>query len=152
MISLFAAFNLGLKDVYKNKKLVLIFFLIQFIFAYVLTKPFSDLLTKAFSKTTLSDAILNNFNLIYFYTMFKEFGQGVSLFGLFLPAVILYVLITIFLTAGVYWLFFSKSEFRFSDFLLSQWIWWCLKKGGAVFHWAACWPTLWPAGYPGKWL
>jgi len=118
MISIFAAFGIGLKDVYKNKKLIVLFFLVQFVFAYVLTKPFSDLLTKAFSKTTLSDIVLERFNLIYFYTMFKELGQGVSLFGLFIPSLVLYFLITIFLTAGVYWLFFSRSEFKLSDFIL----------------------------------
>jgi len=118
MISIFAAFGIGLKDVYKNKKLIVLFFLVQFVFAYVLTKPFSDLLTKAFSKTTLSDIVLERFNLIYFYTMFKELGQGVSLFGLFIPSLVLYFLIIIFLTAGVYWLFFSRSEFKLLDFSL----------------------------------
>ena len=50
--------------------------------------------------------------------MFKEFGQGVSLFGLFIPLLVLYILITVFLTAGVYWLFFSRSEFELPYFIL----------------------------------
>ena len=116
MISIFAAYMAGIKDVYKNKKLVFIFFAVQFVFAYVLTKPFSELLSTAFSKSTAGDAVLNQFDLIYFYTMFRELGQGVSFFGLLLPAIIMYILITVFLTAGVYWLFYSKSEFSFTEF------------------------------------
>jgi hypothetical protein len=116
MISIFTAFSSGIKDVYKNKSVVLIFYLIQFIFAYFLTKPFTELLTKTFSKSTLSDVILQKFNYIYFSIMFRDIGKGVSLFGLFLPVLILYSLIIIFLTAGIYWLFFSKVEFKLSEF------------------------------------
>jgi len=116
MISIFTAFSRGIKDVYKNKRLVLIFYLIQFIFAYFLTKPFTELLTKTFSKSTLSEVILQKFNYIYFSIMIRDIGKGISLFGLFIPLIILYSLITIFLTAGLYWLFYSKSEFNLSEY------------------------------------
>ncbi len=116
MISIFNAFNSGIKDVYKNKKLVLIFYLIQFIFAYFLTKPFADLVAKTFNKSTLSDVILQKFNYLHFSIMIRDIGKGVNLFGLFVPLLILYSLIIIFLTAGVYWLFFSKTEFKLSEF------------------------------------
>ena len=118
MISIFSAISLGLKDVYKSKKLVLVFFLIQFLFAYFMTKPISQLLTKAFSTSTLSDVVLNRFDLRYFSTMFREFGQGVNLFGFIMPLIILYLLISIFLTAGAYWFFYTKSEFHLSEYFV----------------------------------
>ena len=116
MISIFTAFGRGIKDVYSNKRLVLIFYLIQLIFAYFLTKPFTDLLTKTFSQSTASDVILQEFNYIYFSIMIRDIGKGASLFGLFIPIVILYTLLTIFMTAGVYWTFYSRSEFQLSEF------------------------------------
>ena len=118
MISIFTAFTTGIKDVYKTKKLVLIFYLVQFVLAYILTKPISQLLSKAFSTATLNDVILNRFDLKYLYAMLREFGKGVDLFGLVFPLSLLYILISIFLTAGVYWLFYTKTEFKLSEYFI----------------------------------
>ena len=112
------AFTAGMKDVYKTKKPIFIFYIVQFLFAYILTKPISKLLSKAFSTSTFNDVILNRFDLRYFYLMLKEFGQGVDLFGLIIPLSVLYLIISIFLTSGIFWLFYTKSEFKFSDYIV----------------------------------
>lgn len=116
MISIFSAYLIGIKETFRIKKLVFLLFLIQFFFAYFLTKPFSALLTKTFSNSPFAEEILTRFNYVYFNIMFSEIGKGVSLFGQLIPILILYILITIFCTAGVYWLFFTKSEFGWTDF------------------------------------
>jgi hypothetical protein len=48
--------------------------------------------------------------------MFKEYGKGVDLLGLVFPISILYIVISIFLTGGVYWLFYTNSEFKLSEY------------------------------------
>jgi hypothetical protein len=117
MISVFTAFTTGVKNVFRMKRLVFLFYLIQFLFAAILTKSFSDLLTNTFSNSTLSDVLLKGFDYVYFSTMFSKFGQGVSLFGLFVPSLIFYIIITIFMTSGMYWLFYTRSKFNLKDYI-----------------------------------
>ncbi len=116
MISIVGVYIDGTKNVWKEKKLLFLIYLVQFVFAYLMTLPVTSLLEKAISGSTSGERILQQFDFTIFSTILREYGKGIDIKSFLIIYGLIYFIISTFFMGGIIWLFVSQSKFSINEF------------------------------------
>ena len=117
MIGIYKFFTEGLSLVWREKKLLFLIYLFNFIFAYLLTMPLSMIFSSALAKTTAADKILQAFDFTLYTSMRAHFGQGLSLGRLLLTIGLFYLVLNLFFSGGIIQTFVNREKFELTGFL-----------------------------------
>ncbi|MBN2416650.1 hypothetical protein JXO52_12460 [bacterium] len=114
------AFRTGLSGVLGQKAMWFIFYAVQFAFAWILVQPIEKNLTELIGWSMAGDEILagNGANILFEFMAHKQ-AAIIAWSSLFVPAAILFILVTIFLKAGAVSLFVKRESFTAAEFFKS---------------------------------
>jgi len=117
MISIFTAYKNGLAITWMEKKLLFLVYGLNFVFAYILAMPVSMMLSKALSKTTAADKLLQSFDYALYTSIMDGFGKGFSLSRVLITIGLFYLILNIFLSGGILSVFIKGQKFNLTGFL-----------------------------------
>ena len=117
MISILNAYKSGLKIAWAQKKMLLFIYFINLIFAYLMTLPFSMIISGALKNTIMADKLLNAFDYTALSTIMNEFGAGFSFGSVLFVYGIFYLLLNTFFAGGIISLFHEEENFSLKQFL-----------------------------------
>ena len=96
------AYIKGLQTTFRNGKMWLLLYALNFLLAVLLAYPLSGFLNKKLSTTLAIDKLSNGFDFTIFNDILKEYGDGIGVFGnLSIFASLLYLLFSVFVAGGI---------------------------------------------------
>ena len=117
MVVIFSTFRQGLAEIWRVKKLLFFVYIVNIIFAYLLTLPVSMMLSEALAETTAADKLLQKFDLTLYTNITMYFGKGIDIPAFILPVGLFYLFLNTFLAGGIIKIFAAKQKFNFSTFI-----------------------------------
>ena len=115
------AFSTGLKDVFQNKKMWVILFVIQLLFAVILLFPLRAQWESVLGHSLMGEEILQGYGMMFFVEFIAHFDKVVSMVGSMLLIVgIVFLLVSIFLSGGIFDTFVSKEKYTANRFFGSS--------------------------------
>jgi len=126
-MSIFSAYIEGLKKTFRNGKLWLLLYGLNFLLALLLAYPLSDFLSKKLSTTLAIDKLFNGFDFTIFNDILKKYGDALSVFSsISIFAALLFLLFSVFVVGGILNLFIHhKTSTNLNNF-------W---SGGSKYFW-----------------
>jgi hypothetical protein len=116
MISIFTAYKNGLSLAWKERKMLILLYAFNLLFAYLVTLPFSDILSKALNNTIAADKVLQSFDYTTYTTIMDIFGKGVNFSRTITTIGILYLFVNIFFAGGILRIFIEEAKFSLNEF------------------------------------
>ncbi|MBN2088284.1 hypothetical protein JW964_01665 [candidate division KSB1 bacterium] len=112
----------GFRQVLKNWKMLILFYLINFIWALLITLPFSGMLTKSLGNSLAAKELLQGFDFQIFFEFLKDQPMAMpSLMKNLLFFSLLYLPLTLFFLGGVIKVLYArKQKFSFPFFLVGS--------------------------------
>ncbi len=112
------AFRMGSVRAFRNWRLWLVFYLINFVFAAILTIPIASLVSRDLSNRLVGQELLSGFC----YRWYVEFAHGnAPFFSALLPQIVflivLYILVDVFLAGGFFTSFAASEKVKIGVFL-----------------------------------
>lgn len=117
----------GWKKVWKNKKMWVLLYLLNFVFALLSAVPFSGFLSKSIGHSLANTNMLNGFDYTFISDLLREYGSGFSvIMNLSMGIILLFFIFSIFWMGGI--LSILKNEENDYSF---QKFW----QGSAFYFW-----------------
>ncbi|HFC00937.1 MAG TPA: hypothetical protein ENJ53_09060, partial [Phaeodactylibacter sp.] len=112
----------GWKKVWENKRMWILLYLLNFVFALLSAGPFSDFLKKTVGETVATAQMLDGFDYTFISDFMREYGEGFSvILNLSLGIMLLYFLFSIFWMGGILSILKNKNtKFQVQYFLQSS--------------------------------
>jgi hypothetical protein len=99
---LFRSLKEGIKDTFRNSKLLALLYIVNLLFAIVITIPFKNILTESFSRVKASETLISNFSFTAFVDFLSSNGAQLRVvFSYLLPIGFLYLILNLFLSGGI---------------------------------------------------
>lgn len=96
------AYRSGWKKVWKNKKMWILLYLLNFVFALLSTIPFRGFLKNSLGNTLATSKMLDGFDYAFLTDFMREYGNGVSvILNLSVGIILLYFIFSIFWMGGI---------------------------------------------------
>lgn len=126
-MTIFTAYLEGLKTTFRNGKMWLLLYGLNFLFALMLAYPLSGFLSGKLSRTIAVDKLFAGFDFTVFNDILKEYGDGLSVFGnMSVFAAMLFLLFSIFVVGGILNVFVHHNT---STYLSNFW------SGAGKYFW-----------------
>jgi len=121
------AYRSGWKKVWKNKKMWMLLYLLNFAFALLSVIPFRGFLKNSLGNTLATSKMLDGFDYAFLTDFMREYGTGVSvILNLSLGIILLYFIFSIFWMGGILNILKNEEdEYSFQKF-------W---QGSALYFW-----------------
>jgi hypothetical protein len=116
MISVIRAFTLGIQSAWKEKKLLIVLYAFNLLFAYVITIPVSSMLGRGLSGRPAASEMLSQFDITYFITITRDFGSGLDISRLLITFGLIYMLLNTFFAGGIIATLHDPERFSISRF------------------------------------
>lgn len=101
-MAIVSSYQTGWKKVWKNKKMWILLYLLNFVFALLSAIPFSGFLSKSLGHTLETSKMLEGFDYTFLSDLMREYGSGVSvIMNLSIGIILLYFLFSIFWMGGI---------------------------------------------------
>ena len=113
---------MGWKKVWENKRMWILLYLLNFVFALLSAGPFSDFLKKTVGETLATSQMLDGFDYTFISDFMREYGEGFSvILNLSLGIVLLYFFFSVFWMGGILSILKNKNtKFQVQFFLQSS--------------------------------
>ena len=98
MISVLKAYQHGLRDAWREKKLIVVLYAFNLFFAYLMTIPVSMMLNQGFENRVAATKMLDKFDFTYYLSLIRDFGSGLDVSRLVLTFGLLFIVLNTFLT------------------------------------------------------
>jgi len=96
------AYHSGWKKVWKNKRMWVLLYLLNFVFALLSAVPFSGFLSKSLGNTLASSQMLDGFDYTFISDLMREYGSGFSVvMNLSVGIILLFFIFSIFWMGGI---------------------------------------------------
>lgn len=121
------SYQLGWKKVWKNKKMWVLLYLLNFVFALLGSVPFSGFLSKSLGNTLATSDMLNGFDYTFISDLMREYGSGLNvIMNLSIGIILLFFIFSIFWMGGILSILKNEeADYSFQKF-------W---QGSALYFW-----------------
>jgi hypothetical protein len=111
---LFKSLKESIKDTFRNIKLLALLYVINLLFAVIISIPFKNILTGSFSKVKVSKDLIESFSFTAFIDFLNINGAAIGVvFSYLLPIGFLYLILNFYLSGGI--LSIWKSDKKIFD-------------------------------------
>ena len=101
-MAILKSYRSGWKKVWKNKRMWVLLYLLNFVFALLSAVPFSGFLSKSLGHTLATSNMLNGFDYTFISDLMREYGSGFSVvMNLSLGIILLFFIFSIFWMGGI---------------------------------------------------
>ena len=116
MIPVFTAFKAGLKEAWKQKKMIVFLYLVNITVAYLLALPVSMILADSLDYTTAADKLLQAFDVTLFQTIYLDYAADLNLGQLLITYALFYLVLNTFFAGGILRIIIDGKGFGFRPF------------------------------------
>lgn len=126
-MAIIKSYQSGWKKVWKNKKMWVLLYLLNFVFALLSAVPFSGFLSKSVGHTLENSNMLNGFDYTFISDLIREYGSGLSvIMSLSQGIIILFFIFSVFWMGGILSILkLEDNDYSFRKF-------W---QGSAIYFW-----------------
>jgi hypothetical protein len=126
-MAIIKSYRSGWKKVWKNKKMWVLLYLLNFVFALLSAVPFLGFLSKSIGHSLANSRMLDGFDYTFLSDLMREYGSGLSvIMNLSMGIILLFFIFSIFWMGGILSILKNEeNDYSFRKF-------W---QGSAVYFW-----------------